>query len=138
MPTFFDLFGLPVPEAHGRSLLPLMLGKSAKIREYACTSLRAGDRIEWALRTPEWGFLLPMQAPSSGSPLASELYVKPDDRWEVNNARQHHVVLAENIEQTLWSFVRATLAPGPFQPPDLCLEENEQTENAQTAEGDQP
>jgi len=136
MPTFFDLFGLPVPEAHGRSLLPLMLGKSAKVRDYACAGLRARDRIEWALRAPEWGFLLPMRAPSTGPPLASELYVKPDDRWEVNNARQHHVVLAESIEQTLWSFVRATRDPGPLQPPDLCLEENKRTENAQTSEGE--
>jgi hypothetical protein len=56
---------------------------------------------------------------SAGVAAESELYVKPDDRWEVNNVRQHHLELAERLEQTLRGFVEATRHPGPLRPPEL-------------------
>jgi arylsulfatase A-like enzyme len=118
LPTLFEAFGAPLPAVHGRSLLPLAKGKSDPIRAYACAGLRTDDGLEWALRNPDWLFLLPVSS-SSGLATESELYVKPDDRWEVNNVRQHHLELAERLEQTLRCFVEATRRPGPLRPPEL-------------------
>jgi hypothetical protein len=70
--------------------------------------------MEWMLRTPEWSFLLPVQ-----SPRPPQLFVKPDDRWEVNNVYQHHLEYAEGLERTLRAFVETTGRPGPLQIPDL-------------------
>ncbi len=57
--TLADWFHAPLPDAHGRSLLPLARGEAEEIRPYACAGLQVGEAIEYALRTPEWAFLLP-------------------------------------------------------------------------------
>jgi arylsulfatase A-like enzyme len=120
LPTLLDAFGLPIPASvHGRSLLPMMRGEVHEVRRYACAGLQLGEAIEWALRTPEWGYLLPVRATAQDPPRLPQLYVKPDDRWEVNNVVQHHLELAEHFQQTLGDFVKATRRPGPFQPPTL-------------------
>jgi arylsulfatase A-like enzyme len=118
LPTLFDAFGLPLPAVHGHSLLPLAKSASNPVRPYACAGLAPGDRVEWALRSPDWLFLLPAWS-SIGLPTEPELYVKPDDRWEVNNIRQHHLELAERLDQTLRGFIEATRHPGPLRPPEL-------------------
>ena len=64
-------------------------------------------------------------APTSEAAAEPELYVKPDDRWEVNDVRHHHVERSERLKQTLHGFLEATRRPGPFAPPllpDLELE----------------
>jgi arylsulfatase A-like enzyme len=116
VPTLFEAFGLPSPEVHGRSLLPLARGQTGPLRAYACAGLRRDKEVEWALRTPDWAFLLPLAASPPGRP---QLYVKPEDRWEVNDVVQHHPDLAEKLEQTLRGFVEAARRPGPLQPPPL-------------------
>jgi arylsulfatase A-like enzyme len=118
-PTLADVFDAPLPAAHGHSLLPLVYGEAGQVRPYACAGLEVGGAIDWALRTPAWAFLLPAQAPPDGPPRGAQLYVKPDDRWEVNNVVQHHLELAEHLEQTLRDFVAATRRPGPLQAPVL-------------------
>jgi arylsulfatase A-like enzyme len=119
-PTLLDAFGLPPPPpAHGHSLLPLARGAVPQVRAYACAGLRVGDGLEWALRTPEWAFLLPLRPAAGEAPRPPQLYVKPDDRWEVNNVVQHHLELAEHLEQTLRGFVEATRRPGRLEPPQL-------------------
>jgi arylsulfatase A-like enzyme len=118
-PTLADVFGLPLPAAHGHNLLPLVYGEAEQVRPYACAGLEAGGAIDWALRTPAWAFLLPAQAPPDGPPRGGQLYVKPDDRWEVNDVVQHHLELAGHLEQTLRDFVAATCRPGPLQAPVL-------------------
>jgi arylsulfatase A-like enzyme len=119
LPTLGEAFGLPMPAMHGHSLLPLARGQGKIIREYACAGLRRGGIVEWALRSPDWSFLLPVSAPAAEASIQPELYVKPDDRWEVNNVRQHHLELTERLEQTLRAFVEATRHPGPLQAPEL-------------------
>jgi arylsulfatase A-like enzyme len=109
------LYGAP----HGHSLLLLAQGATESVRPYACAGLRVGDEIEWALRTPEWAVLLPAQAGADAPARGPRLYVKPDDRWEVNDVRQHHLELAERLEQTLRDFVTAACQPGPLQTPPL-------------------
>jgi arylsulfatase A-like enzyme len=127
LPTLFEAFGRPVPAVHGQSLWPLMSGKTAQLRAYACMGLCTGEAVEWALRTPEWSFLYSLPTSSADPSRKPQLYVKPDDRWEVNNVVQHHLELAESLEQTLRGFVEATRRDGPLQPPELRNPEEKAT-----------
>jgi arylsulfatase A-like enzyme len=114
LPTLLELFGIHAPAAHGYSLLPLLSGKAARVRSYACAGLRVGEAIVQALRTPEWNLLL------SGDVAAPpKLFVKPDDRWEVNDVYQHHAELGDRLKQTLHDFVTATKRPGALVIPEL-------------------
>jgi arylsulfatase A-like enzyme len=120
LPTLLEVFGLPVPPAiQGHSLWPLLRGQAEQVRAYACAGLRMGAATEYALRTPQWGFILPHGADADGPVRGPQLYVKPDDRWEVNNVLHHHQDLAEHLEQVLRGFVEASRRPGPLQPPEL-------------------
>jgi arylsulfatase A-like enzyme len=104
-PTMAVLFGTPLGSAQGHGLFPLARGQVEQVREFACAGLAVGCASEWTLRTPEWAFLLPVQSPAEQPPRQPQLYVKPDDQWEVNNVIQHHPELAEKLEQTLRAFV---------------------------------
>jgi arylsulfatase A-like enzyme len=118
--TLLETFGLPVPEtAHGRSLWPLLRGEAEQVRPYACAGWERGGAVEWALRTPAWGFLLPVLVPPGDRPREPHLYVKPDDRWEVNDVRQHHLELVDHLEGVLRGFVAAARRPGPLAAPAL-------------------
>jgi arylsulfatase A-like enzyme len=117
LPTLLELLGLPVPECHGHSLLPLIRGESEQVRAYACSGLEWDARREWVLRTPAWGLVVPEARDDTSR--GPQLYVKPEDRWEVNNVVQHHLELAEELEKVLRSFVAATRAPGPLRAPAL-------------------
>jgi arylsulfatase A-like enzyme len=117
--TLAHVFGAPLPSAHGHSLLSLMHGDVERVRDYACSGLRMGAAVEWALRTADWAFLLPVRGEEDESARPPQFYVKPDDRWEVNNVLQHHLELVEHLEQTLRAFVAATRQPGPLHPPEL-------------------
>ena len=111
-PTLADWFQVPMEQVDGRSLVPLARGAVESIRPYACAALMVGESIEYAIRTPEWAFLLPIKASAEDVERAPQLYVKPDDRWEVNNVLQHHLELAEQLEKTLREFVTATSPSG--------------------------
>jgi arylsulfatase A-like enzyme len=119
MPTLLDAFGLPPAPTQGHCLLPLARGTVEKVRDYACSGLRVGEAVEWALRSPEWAFLLPLRGEADEPARAARLYVKPDDRWDLNDVVQHHPELAEHIEAVLRAFVEATRRPGALQPPEL-------------------
>jgi arylsulfatase A-like enzyme len=123
LPTILDLLGQPEAAAHGQSLLPLVRAEKEQVRPYACAGLEGGEGLEWALRTPGWGFLLPLRVPAGDPERGPQLYVKPDDRWEVNNLVQHRLEFAERLGQTLRAFVEATRRPGPLQAPELPPEQ---------------
>jgi hypothetical protein len=74
------------------------------------------------LRSPEWLSLLPRQQPVEDVPRAAQLFVKPDDRWEVNDVRHHHVEWAEGLEKALCTFAAAAQQPGPIEWPPLPAE----------------
>jgi hypothetical protein len=92
-----------------------------RIRDYACAGLQLGECVEWALWTPEWSLLLPLRTTKGDPPRGAQLFVQPDDRWEINDLRQHHMELAEGLEQTLRGFVAAASTPGPLAPPALWV-----------------
>src|SRR5262249_23317739 len=120
----------PLPFAQGRSLLPLLRGEAESVRDYACSGLHVGDGVEWALRSPEWAFLLPVRPHADDPDRRPQLYVKPDDRWEVNDVVQHHPEVAGGVEKTLRDCVGGTRREGPFEPPPLPEEEVEEEEPA--------
>jgi arylsulfatase A-like enzyme len=111
MPTLLEAFGLSSPEMHGSSLLPLIKGERERTRDYACSGLLNGAAVEYSLRTLDWAFLLPGENPPEDArvpPRERQLYIKPDDRWEVNNVLQHHPEVAEHLEEALRAFVKST------------------------------
>src|SRR5205085_2612604 len=114
-----EALDFPAPLSQGFSLLPLARGKTEQARAYACAAARIGDSEEWSLRTPAFAALLPMQVPDGDPARAPRLYVKPDDRWEVNDVRQQQLDLAEGLERTLREFAAAARHPGPLQAPAL-------------------
>jgi hypothetical protein len=139
LPTLCDFLAAPAPAMHGMSLLPLATGQSDQIREYACCGLRTPGACEWALRTASWAFLEAMSSSSEDDRSESVLYVKPDDRWEVNNVCHLHLELAEHLRETLGRFVEAAQRPGPLQPPKLLdLERKPAEENASSERSNPP
>jgi len=121
LPTLLEALAVPLPPVHGRSLLPLARGEAAEVRAYTCAGLGAGAG-QYLLRTPNWSLHLSEQAAPEAPARSPQLYVKPDDRWEVNDVLQHHQELAQRLEQTLRAFVSATRQPGPLQAPQLAEE----------------
>lgn len=119
MPTLLDAFGVAAPDVHGHSLLPLARGEAERVRAYAVSGLALGGSSEWALRTPEWAYLLPVRAGVGDAPRAARLYVRPDDRWEVNDVAQHHPALCDHLGRVLREFVGASHSPGPLRAPEL-------------------
>jgi arylsulfatase A-like enzyme len=99
LPTILEALELPVPTVDGRSLLPVVQGQPG--RERAFSALDIGYSVEWAIRTAGWALLVPLSAPPQDEPRAPQLYVKPDDRWEVNDVGQHHPELVEELEKIL-------------------------------------
>lgn len=121
VPTLLEYFGLSVPaDLHGRSLWPLARGNADQVRPYACSGLRTTEGLAWGLRTPEWAFLLTRRQEQD----THALFQKPDDRWEVNDLRQHYPELTEQIGQTLRAYVQAAAAPGMFDVPAVNLSPN--------------
>ena len=119
-PTFTEFLGTACPEVHGRSLWSLVRGAMDEVRPYAASGLRIGDSEEWLLRTPERALLVPIQVPTGDPPRGVQMYVKPDDRWEVNDLAQRYADEADALQQTLRAFVEATRRPGPLVVPLLA------------------
>ena len=71
-----------------------------------------GGGAELAMWTPERTVIVPAE----GEP---RLYVKPDDRCEVNDVQQHESDRAEGMAGTLRAFVEASSRAGPMEVPPL-------------------
>ena len=52
-----------------------------------------------------------------GTGCASCLYLKPDDRWEVNDVAKQFFEWVEELERLLPGIIKATSLPGPLQLP---------------------
>jgi arylsulfatase A-like enzyme len=103
-PTLSAALGLP-PQGIGQDLLTLVKGTAGPKHSQAVSGLAIGGSVEWALRTRDWAFLLPISIPAGDPPRQPQLFVKPDDRWEVNDVRQHHPETAEELEKSLRTLV---------------------------------
>lgn len=96
--TLADVFEVSLPDADGVTLLPLIYGDKEKVRDQACAWLP--NAACW--RTAEWALVLPQL---QGTDKPPQLFVKPEDRWEVNDVVQHHLELADELEKQLRAFV---------------------------------
>ena len=104
LPTVLSALGAPASDAaHGHDLLPVIRGDLAKVRDYACLGM---DGDEFAIRTPEWHYLMPIEV-DPDEPRGPELYRKPEDRWDQNNVIAENAEIADRLELTLRRFVEA-------------------------------
>lgn len=106
LPTILGAFGIAPedePPIHGHDLLALVRGERTKVRDYACMGM---DVEEFAIRTHLWHLILPVVA-DPDEPRSSELYRKPEDRWDQNNVIEQHLEVADQLELALRRFVEA-------------------------------
>jgi arylsulfatase A-like enzyme len=113
-PTLLDACGIaPVLGIQGISLMPLVRGETDRLRDRAVVISPSGER---AIRTPAW-YLRVHNLQGGTSEAGAELYLKPDDRWEVNelSGRCHEVV--ESLRRVLADFEQAQQAGSAAEPP---------------------
>lgn len=114
LPTIFEALGVSSPACDGRSLWPFLREQPVEPRPYVCSA----RGTEWLLRTRSWTFLLSL---GQGADQESKrrLYLKPEDRWEVNDVRQPQLELADAAEKTLRAFMEAAAREGALEYPPL-------------------
>ncbi|QEL20998.1 sulfatase family protein [Limnoglobus roseus] len=104
MPTILGLFGRPIlGGVEGHELAGLWQGTVEGIRPHAVSVLSLGGASEAAIRTDEWAYLRPeaQHADDADEPRTAALFVKPDDRWEVNDIAAREADVMERLEQEL-------------------------------------
>jgi arylsulfatase A-like enzyme len=101
-PTIREFFQLPATEMDGRSLIPLLSGTQDSVRPFAVSGWPKPDAMHWAIRTPKRACLV--THPTAGERTA-RLYIKPDDRCEVNDMAQHFADDVAEMESTLQPFI---------------------------------
>ena len=94
MPTFLELAGAPDPgTTHGRSLVPILEGKTDRVRDLTVTSpaiIRgAGGGIRATITAEEWSFIC------AGKPPAGEDYVTREVDGLVKRVRAEEEVASE-------------------------------------------
>jgi arylsulfatase A-like enzyme len=122
--TLFDLFKAHGPGSspffHYRpeaSLFPLMTSTGTRLREYSLSRAEKNLNLwEQSLRSQDWYFVLPEGAKNSRP---SQLYRKPEDRWEMNNVIKEHQDVADHLELTLYRYSRWLDAGRKGDPPAL-------------------
>jgi arylsulfatase A-like enzyme len=112
--TLADALGQAIePAWTSQSALPLIRDQVESLRDRACIVGRGGQR---AIRTPAWH--LTWQDAAAELDKRLELYVKPDDRWEVNDVADRRGDLLEPLEQAFddarQAIVQGT-TPAPLQ-----------------------
>jgi arylsulfatase A-like enzyme len=113
LPTVLEALGVPAPEGlHGYDLLPLIRGEQTKVRDYALMGM---DVEEFAVRTHLWHLIVPVEPDPDDPPRTTELYRKPEDRWDQNDVAGLHTDVAEHLELALRRAVDA-LGRGAFDP----------------------
>jgi arylsulfatase A-like enzyme len=115
LPTFLEALGEPLPAMHGRSLWPLLRGEAEELRPYAVAAMRTGGHESWLLRSAAWAF----HRARVVADRALQLYVKPDDRWEMNNLRQQQGDLVDAMTGALDTFAEAIRRPGALEYPTI-------------------
>jgi arylsulfatase A-like enzyme len=112
--TLVDWLGLPTESSHhiaaGQSLLPLVSGASAAVRDRA-TIIAAPD--ERAIVTPAWYMR------QSGVSARCELFVKPDDRFEVNEVASRCPECVEQLQEAFAQFQQSCQSPESTDMPPL-------------------
>jgi len=66
-------------------------------RDRAFTTFECHGAKEIAIRTADWTFLLPLKVNQNNPPRQPLLFIRPDDRWEVNDVLSQHAESAEHL-----------------------------------------
>jgi len=85
----------------------LIQGNTESLRPHALTSWQIGERSESALRSAEWALIIAGLQQMDDPPRPRQLYIKPDDRWEVNNIAERDHETADELERTLRDSLRS-------------------------------
>lgn len=110
LPTLLAALNQSIPSMHGRSLLPLIREEAETARPFALSMMRVGEHESWLMRTPDHA--LHMANPTAaGETPKSQLFMKPEDRWEVNDLHQQQIESAEEMEAVLRRFVQSLSEP---------------------------
>lgn len=117
-PTIAALAGTTLEQAHGRSLLPLLVDEEPPWRDHVCLGSSGPDGAVLGLRSADWLYLQPDSA------AGARLYVKPEDRWEVSDVRLQFTDQADRLAQAVQTYVEAARRPGPLQVPPLPEEDD--------------
>ena len=105
LPTILSALDLPANDkVQGFDLLPLIRGERARLRDYACLGM---DVEEFAIRTEDWHFILPIDPDPEDEVRLPELYRKPEDRWDQNNVVAENPEVADQLELVLRRFADA-------------------------------
>jgi len=118
MPTLFDWFEVSQDKQlfEGQSLIPIING-AVGTREYAVMENGPGES---ALRTPDFFLVTKMasdQLESEQNP--PSLFIKPDDRWDVNDVSLQEPDVLDQLVQTLQEFRVAAGLDSPLIAPLL-------------------
>jgi hypothetical protein len=105
IPTLLETLGRPIPPIHGHSIWPLVRGEVEAVRPFAVSGLRVGAEETWLMRTLKWALHVPVDE------RPPQLFVKPADRWEVNDLCQQQIEIVEPMTAELRTFVRAQAPP---------------------------
>ena len=123
--TVFDFCGFQPPaDGHGYSLLPMCHG-GGPLREFVAMAHSCNGASELVLQTPDLKVILPTKTFPEDPPRPPMFFVKPDDRWDVNDLRQQNLDYAEQLERTLLDFTAANQRPGPLVAPPLPKRETD-------------
>lgn len=100
--AWLEMDGAFSPKGGGQSLLPLARREAEAARQYVCMKSTGGQR---AIRTPAWHL---RTSPGDGDEQERvELYVKPDDRWEVNEVADRCPEVVAGLRAALAQFETA-------------------------------
>lgn len=115
--TLLEWFALPARPSHGQNLLPVIRGEIESVRDRVCCFALPDEK---AIRTPAW-FLRASTFSSTGveQGAQSQLYTKPDDRWEMNDVANRCSETVELLAATLADFERRSHDGEPTQPVPL-------------------
>lgn len=117
LPTVSELLGMSYTGV-GHCLLPLVDGRAPSVRD---RTVLTGPG-EFALRTPHWS--LRVVEPSEHADVRSELFVKPDDFWEVNDVADRCPDAVDELRQCHADTLAAVAdgrEPPPLPPAEMML-----------------
>ena len=75
----------------------------------ACSRRRSQQQLVVAPRAEQGVDVRLLDPPAADPPRTPQLFVKPDDRWEVNDLRQQNLEQADELERILRETVNAKL-----------------------------
>jgi arylsulfatase A-like enzyme len=113
-PTIREVLGLQTlankDHGAGQSLAALAQGNETPLRDRIVSGLRRGERNLWGYRNAGWYLMLDDRPDSP-----RRLFVKPDDRWEVNDVSARNQDLAEEMDKEFSASFPRILTPAATQ-----------------------